>query len=626
MPTELNNPHAPLEGSPVLGSKGITSLRSVDYRTDYALAELIDNSIQWGASTVQVVLIQATKKGPHKSRKHIEQILVYDDGLGMDKTTMDICLQYGGGNNGMKSKKLGKFGMGLPNSSGSQSARTEVYSWQSPGETLWNVLDFDELATMDIPLIKPSMKKDIPKTLRALIPHFSKSSGTLVHWMKCDQIRPVTVNATVRRLQNLIGRTYRYFLNSGQVKIYISAAERNENKIKVHPDWKTPMEMRVNDPLFLMTPNNIPDYEEEALFVDDNRNINKVHVGNKVYPISIRFSIVKPEYRDKFKQNHPVNLKHVRPNTGVSLLRGSRELKIGTFGFVKSWADTTERWWGCEVDFPPELDKLFGVTNDKQEARGFRFMDEEDVDEIEADGEDESSALMRKISQHIMNIRNMAQGASKKKKCPSCKKANYQNNKCPDCGYEAEYCDKHKQLLKDGKCGACVTEPIETQTCPYHAIEYTDGECKQCLEAKKPLDPTDHDKLEKYLKDQYAALANDPELLKQALDFYVNSGKSYFLVYISIPGGSFMTTDEFGEILIIQINRRHGFFEKYMGPKLEETGEIEDIIPLHMLIGAMGCVQFKDYNNKPVHEKFNHKFAGLLSDLMSNYDCTQSQE
>jgi hypothetical protein len=33
--------------------------------------------------------------------------------------------------------------------------------------------------------------------------------------------------------------------------------------------------------------------------------------------------------------------------------------------------DPRERWWGVEVDFPPSLDELFGVTNNKQSARNF---------------------------------------------------------------------------------------------------------------------------------------------------------------------------------------------------------------------------------------------------------------
>jgi hypothetical protein len=46
-------------------------------------------------------------------------------------------------------------------------------------------------------------------------------------------------------------------------------------------------------------------------------------------------------------------------------MRAEREIELDD-----SWAnsDPTERWWGCEVVFPPELDEVFGVTINKQAA------------------------------------------------------------------------------------------------------------------------------------------------------------------------------------------------------------------------------------------------------------------
>ena len=30
--------------------------------------------------------------------------------------------------------------------------------------------------------------------------------------------------------------------------------------------------------------------------------------------------------------------------------------------------DPRERWWGAEIEFPPTLDEVFGVPNNKQAA------------------------------------------------------------------------------------------------------------------------------------------------------------------------------------------------------------------------------------------------------------------
>src|SRR5690606_41267454 len=76
---------------------------------------------------------------------------------------------------------------------------------------------------------------------------------------------------------------------------------------------------------------------------------------------------------------------HVRRNIGVSLVRKGRELDLDT-----SWAigySPVERGWGIEVDFPPELDEVFGVTNNKQTAvvfsslADFDWSSEQDPDE-----------------------------------------------------------------------------------------------------------------------------------------------------------------------------------------------------------------------------------------------------
>jgi len=40
--------------------------------------------------------------------------------------------------------------------------------------------------------------------------------------------------------------------------------------------------------------------------------------------------------------------------------------------------DPLERWWGVEVSFQPELDDVFGVTNNKQAATAFGSMDLDD--------------------------------------------------------------------------------------------------------------------------------------------------------------------------------------------------------------------------------------------------------
>ena len=62
--------------------------------------------------------------------------------------------------------------------------------------------------------------------------------------------------------------------------------------------------------------------------------------------------------------------KHAADNVGVSLVRAQIvNLLLTEVGRIAY--DPRERWWGAEVEFPPTLDEIFGVTNNKQEATIF---------------------------------------------------------------------------------------------------------------------------------------------------------------------------------------------------------------------------------------------------------------
>ena len=68
----------------------IEAMRDSGYKnTDHALAELIDNSVEAGASLVEIVAVE-TPADPHQSyaRAQVSEIAVADNGEGMDPTTL----------------------------------------------------------------------------------------------------------------------------------------------------------------------------------------------------------------------------------------------------------------------------------------------------------------------------------------------------------------------------------------------------------------------------------------------------------------------------------------------------------------------------------------------------------
>ena len=105
----------------------IKAMRDGGYKnTAYALAELIDNSVQAESKNVELICIENYKDVKGRNLKRIDQIGVIDNGSGMTQEILQLALQFGNGTHLEDRKGIGRFGMGLPNSSISQCRRVEV--------------------------------------------------------------------------------------------------------------------------------------------------------------------------------------------------------------------------------------------------------------------------------------------------------------------------------------------------------------------------------------------------------------------------------------------------------------------------------------------------------------------
>src|SRR4051812_2757479 len=104
----------------------IVATRETGYRTtSSAIAELIDNSLQAGARHVDIRMRLAEADPGEQS----VEVAVADDGSGMSAESITRALRFGGTDRFDDRGGLGRFGMGLPNSSVSQARRVDVYSW-----------------------------------------------------------------------------------------------------------------------------------------------------------------------------------------------------------------------------------------------------------------------------------------------------------------------------------------------------------------------------------------------------------------------------------------------------------------------------------------------------------------
>lgn len=103
------------------------ALRNSGYKDiESAMAEIVDNSIQAKAKSVLVIIKDRVPSWGKKSQ--VYEVAFLDDGTGMTPEWVQGCLRFGNGTRRM-AKGIGKFGVGLPQSSLYACPRVEVYSW-----------------------------------------------------------------------------------------------------------------------------------------------------------------------------------------------------------------------------------------------------------------------------------------------------------------------------------------------------------------------------------------------------------------------------------------------------------------------------------------------------------------
>lgn len=397
----------------------VKAMRDNGYKNAaYALAELMDNSIQAGAKHVELLCAERTTQLAQRQRRRMHQIAVLDDAQGMDAETLRMALQFGNGTrlDPAMQNGIGRFGMGLPASSISQCQRVEVWTWQDGIENaLYSYLDLDEIAAqtmIDVP--EPTHAK-VPDLWRQVGKAWSES-GTLVVWSELDRMMWRTATALFGNSELVIGRMYRRFLADGRVSIrFVAFDEANPRSIA------TEQFVKPNDPGYLMTGTSTPaPWHDEAMFAlwGEEEVTHMVSFRGQEHEVKIRYSLAKEEARKGHSPGSRDYGRHAARNTGLSIVRADRELELD-----EAWSDASEprdRWWGIEVEFPPALDEIFGVTNNKQHAHNFSEFANLDLDELlggrslaelreELEEEDDPRAPLLEIANQIKKTKSVLQ-------------------------------------------------------------------------------------------------------------------------------------------------------------------------------------------------------------------------
>lgn len=369
-----------LDGAPAMTSVdiippnlAIKAMRDSGYRnTAYALAELIDNSVQANASLITVFCIEGRKVVTERERRFISEIAVFDNGNGMTPSQLRMSLQFGNGTHLEDRSGIGRFGMGLPNSSISQCRRVDVWTWQNgPDNAMRSYLDVTEIEHGRLSKVPEPMHDPVPGDWRQRAGANLGTTGTLVVWQEFDEHRLSwrSARATFEHAESLVGRMYRKFIHAGTLSIRLVALQNEA----VTYDQAA----RANDPLYLMEATSTPaPYDCQPMFQSwgEQDYVHEVKYNGGIHKVTVRMSWARPETvpQDGTDRGSKPYGKHARKNIGVSIVRAGRELDLDT-GWTIGY-DPLERWWGIEVEFPAELDEVFGVPNNKQAATVFSQM------------------------------------------------------------------------------------------------------------------------------------------------------------------------------------------------------------------------------------------------------------
>jgi Histidine kinase-, DNA gyrase B-, and HSP90-like ATPase len=331
--------------------KFIQATRDSGYKgTASAISELVDNSIQAGASHIAVTV---AVKAEYDDKTIVVSII--DDGCGMDPFTLRQALRFGGSTRFGDRNGLGRYGMGLPNASLSQARRVTVYTWQAtrnghprrrdaqPEQVYMSYLDVDEIVRREIEEVPR------PQLVRNPLPECVGPSGTLVMWTQCDRLDNRRVSTITRKLEAELGRRFRHFIWQGL-------------RITINGDPIMPF-----DPLYIHADAEVSGAHQ---FGDELRYEVSVDGTDPRATgwVRVRFSELPVHEWHKLSNDEKRRI-GISKGAGVSIVRAGREVDYGWFFMGTKHRENYDDWWRCEIQFDPMLDEAFGITHTKQQVR-----------------------------------------------------------------------------------------------------------------------------------------------------------------------------------------------------------------------------------------------------------------
>ncbi len=339
----------------------IRGMREIGYKNPaWAIAELLDNSFQAGASVVDIRMDGVDWKA---ERSKPSQIAIVDNGIGMMSEMVRLAIRWGGTDRENDRQGFGRYGYGLPSAAVSMARIYSVYS--KVASEPWYVVHVDlealSEASSDVDKIDALLA---PK--RAEPPMWLKlggdldvktlESGTIIVLEDLDRLNKMTGWISGKTLQvkllQQFGAIYRHSLPDK--KIYVAGSKTE-----------------VIDPLFLLPSAR---YQDETSVKAKSVKAAAFEMGGTVGTgaVRIRAAILPPNFQLADPDEYGVKgakmarrFEIMRANNGIIICRAGRQIDVVSPEWTKF--QNYDFNMKIEIDFDPALDEFFGLTTSKQQ-------------------------------------------------------------------------------------------------------------------------------------------------------------------------------------------------------------------------------------------------------------------
>ncbi len=373
----------------------LESMRDSGFDLSTAIGEPVDNSIEAGAHNIKI--ITGFKK---TSKKGIQEILISDDGDGIDPKLLAKTLTLGFSTRYNSRKGMGRFGVGMKLAGISLGRRIDIFSKKPNDSNIYHAsIDLDEITANKQSEIQVNICDKFPSRYQDSMKKANGDfyqSGTLVVWSKIDKLihggkYGNSIEMQVNELTKFLGRAYRNFIDKG---------------ISIKLDEK---EIKIFDPLYLLENEMVTKLVGEdvrAKVIDQGHfkiDSKDVEVTVTLLPEVFRRVMGEGGFKGSAKKFSPLK---INQNQGcISLVRQGREIYYDIIPrILPDGVDKLDRFIGIELNFPATLDEYFSVRHVKRGA--------EPVDKLR---EELKKWLVKPVNEARKQIREFWNEESKKK-------------------------------------------------------------------------------------------------------------------------------------------------------------------------------------------------------------------